>query len=253
MIEEYIKSDVGSFVHTGVGYIEFFHAINRNLHPNSYFEIGTSGGESLKAFPCDALCVDPQFIIEASPLGNRRRSFFLQMTSDEFFRTQAVRNFLPDGPDICFLDGMHRFEFLLRDFINAEAACHRNSIIFLHDCLPMNERMAERLARFDETEDISTSYGWTGDVWRILPALKKYRPDLRIILLDCGPTGLVAVTNLNPDSMALAENYHRIVDETINLSLAILGLKQLWSMFPMIDTRRLVSQPHDITAVLNIA
>jgi hypothetical protein len=253
VIEEYLKKEVDSFIHTGVGYIEFFHIINNNLRPNSYFEIGTSGGTSLKAFPCDALCIDPQFTIEASPLDARRRSFFLQMTSDEFFRTQSVRNFFPDGPDICFLDGMHRFEFLLRDFINAEAACHRNSIIFLHDCLPVNERMAERTTRFDEAEDVSTAYGWTGDVWRMLPALKKYRPDLRIILLDCGPTGLIAVTNLDPDSRTLKEKYNRIVDETMSLSLATLGFKQLWSMFPMIDTRRLASRPYDITAVFNVA
>jgi hypothetical protein len=253
MISAYIKQDTDTLNHFGFQYLEFLRILDTNLRPSTYFEIGTSEGNSLAAFTCDAVCVDPTFRIQSAPALNRGRTFFLQMTSDAFFRSYGVRHFFPSGPDICFLDGLHRFEFLLRDFINTEAACRRNSIILMHDCLPTNERMAERTNRLDESEHESTRHSWTGDVWRILPALRQYRPDLRIILLDCGPTGLVAVTRLDSDSRVLKDNYDKIVDDTMNLPLSGLGLKQLWRLFPTIETRRLVERPEDITAVFNIA
>jgi hypothetical protein len=247
-----LKQDISSLAHNGLQYLDFLRIMSDNLRPESYFEIGTSRGDSTAAFPCDVLCVDPQFIIETSPLGKRKRSYFIQMPSDEFFRLHKVRDFFPSGPDICFLDGLHRFEFLLRDFINTEAVCRPNSVILIHDCLPTNERMAERIMRVDEAEGQSTRTFWTGDVWRILPTLKKYRPDLRIMQLDCDPTGLVACTNLDPDSRLLSQNYNKIVDEMMNLPLHSLGLEPLWSLFPMIDSKYLASHPEDFTAVFNI-
>ena len=253
MMSAYIKQDTSTLFHGGVQYLDFLRLLDTHLCPASYLEIGTNEGRSLAAFKCDALCIDPNFIVDRSPLESRKRSFFFQMTSDEFFRSHDVRKFFPSGPDICFLDGMHRFEYLLRDFINVEAACHENSIILLHDCLPLNERMAERANRRDEAEDESTRYAWTGDVWRILAGLKKYRPDLRIMLLDCGPTGLVACTNLDPASGILKRKYNDIVDDVINLSLETLGMAQLWSMYPMINTRHLAAHPEDLTAVFNIS
>src|SRR5205807_717979 len=141
-------------------------------------------------------------------------------TSDEFFRSHTIRQFFPNGPDIAFLDGMHRFEYLLRDFINTERECHSRSLILMHDCLPTNERMAERSPRIDETEAHETRGCWTGDVWRMLPILRRHRPDLRLLVLDCPPTGLVACTHLNPESRLLSQNYHAIVDEFVQIELA---------------------------------
>jgi hypothetical protein len=253
MMVEYMKSEFGNLVHSGLQYLEFFELLGERLNPAAYFEIGTSEGYSLARVKCDALCVDPHFAIGAAPPLNRNRTMFFQMTSDDFFKSHAIRDMFPLGPDLCFLDGMHRFEYLLRDFINTEAACRPNSIILMHDCLPLNHRMAERTMRGDDTEDESTRYAWTGDVWRILPTLKQHRPDLRIMLLDCGPTGLVACTNLDPTSKVLSGNYDKIVDQGMNLSLNTLGLDKLWRIFPTIDTRRLAEHPEDITAIFNIS
>ena len=252
MSVNYTKTTSSPLIHGGVQYLDFLSVLSTHLNPRSYLEVGTNEGRSLAAFPCDVLCIDPDFIIEQSPLRKRKRQFYFQMTSDEFFRTNRVRDFFPDGPDICFLDGMHRFEFLLRDFINAEATCRRNSLILLHDCLPLNERMTQRANIRDESEDESTRYMWTGDVWRILPVLKQYRPDLRIRFLDCGPTGLVAVTNLDPASTVLPSLYNKIVDETMTLSLEEFGMQTLWDLYPTIDTVKLRAHPEDISAVFNI-
>lgn len=253
MMIDHIKPPSETLNHGGVQYLRFLQFLNDTLRPSSYLEVGTNEGRSLAAFDCDAICVDPNFIIELSPLRQRRRSFFFQMTSDEFFRTERVRNYFPDGPDICFLDGMHRFEYLLRDFINAEAVCRPNSIILLHDCLPLNERMTGRANIRDESEDESTRYMWTGDVWRILTVFKQHRPDLRVVFLDCGPTGLIAVTSLNPTSNVLTASYNRIVDEGMALSLSDVGMANLWGMYPTLQSMRLVEHPHDMTALFNIS
>ena len=240
-------------IHLGIHYLEFFRLLNQHCGLNSYFEIGTCEGDSLSAFSCDSVCVDTTFSILKNAINSRNRSLFFQMTSDEFFRSNRLRTYFPEGPDISFLDGLHRFEFLLRDFLNTEAECRPNSIIFLHDCLPLNERMTEREMRLDLTEDESTRYAWTGDVWRILPTLKKFRSDLQILFFDCGPTGLVGVTRLDPGSEVLRQRYDEIVDEMMSLTLSGVGLDQLWNTYPTIDTARLCAHPADLMAVLNLS
>ena len=67
-----------------------------------------------------------------------------QITSDAFFKDVDAISSLGGSPDIAFLDGMHLFEFLLRDFYNTESICDPSSVMILHDCLPLNEAMAHR-------------------------------------------------------------------------------------------------------------
>jgi hypothetical protein len=52
---------------------------------------------------------------------------------------------------------------------------------------------------------------WTGDVWRIEPILRRWRPDLRVALVDTEPTGVMVAYRLNPASVELAEAYDDIV------------------------------------------
>ena len=101
---------------------------------------------------------------------------------------------------------MHVFEYLLRDFMNTEKHARRNSVVFIHDCMPLRMDMAARRP--------IAGRGWAGDVWKIVPVLRKYRPDLKFHLLDCPPTGLVMVTNLDPSSRALEQNYYDIIAES---------------------------------------
>ncbi len=216
----------------GVPYLEFLRLVAASLRPRSYLEIGTEAGSSLRQFECDALCIDPRFQITQDPLLNRSRTLFFQMTSDDFFANHDPRRFFPDGVDVGFLDGLHHFEALLRDFMNFERCSHENSIALLHDCLPTDLAMTQRAPRWDS---------WTGDVWRILPALRKYRPDLRILLLDCPPTGLVWCGGLAAGSTILRDNYAEIVGEFSRPALDEFGLLRLRSVFPLVDTRRLAA------------
>jgi hypothetical protein len=215
-------------------------------------EIGTQQGESLARMHCDAIAVDATFAFKESPTLGRRRTFLFQMSADAFFRDYNVRSFFPLGVDVAFLDGMHRIEYLLRDFINAEKSSHRRSVVLLHDCLPLNARMARRSYTPGGAEEGEIAQAWTGDVWKMLPILQQYRPDLRILLLDCPPTGLVAVTRLDPTSTILERSYYDIVDAFAPLSIEAFGLQRLWSQFPLIDTRSLASSPENLTALLSV-
>jgi hypothetical protein len=237
---------------TGIPYELFMAILGKTLQPRGFFEIGTSRGDSLRSIKCNAVCVDPNFAIEQNVLENRETLFFFQMTSDDFFARYNLNSLLPQGVDIAFLDGMHLYEFLLRDFINTERHCHSKSLLLLHDCLPINERMAERSFRTDSTEDRATKGFWTGDVWRLLPILKKYRPDLRIHLIDCYPTGLIACSRVDPNSRVLAENFDAIVKEFSESSLSSFGLERLWDLFPIIHSGELSQDSKRIRALFEL-
>ena len=135
---------------------------------------------------------------------------------------------------------MHLFEFLLRDFINSERLAHKDSLIVLHDCCPTSVEMTEREHRPDERLDQRTKTLWTGDVWKLLPILRQYRPALKQIVLDCPPTGLVLVANLDPHSNVLKASYPEIIQTFATLGLEDYGLERFRAEFSPLDSRSLV-------------
>jgi hypothetical protein len=231
-LDPYLKYDLTSGLHTGIPYLEFLKIISSQMRPRSYLEIGTESGVSLRQFECDAICIDPAFQITSDVLAKRERTFFFQMTSNCFFANADPLKFFPRGVDVGFLDGLHHFEALLMDFINFEHNSHANSMAILHDCLPTDLLMTSRTFRWG---------GWTGDVWRVLLALKKYRQDLRIMLLDCPPTGLVVCTGMDSGSTILEARYEEIVEEFSAIHLDEAGLRGLRSLFPLVDTRKFLA------------
>ncbi len=237
---------------SGVVYIQFLQALHAHLTPRSYLEVGTSKGMSLAIACCDTIAVDPQFQIEVTATGNRTRTLLFQMTSDDFFATQNVPALLGRPVDMAFLDGMHRFEYLLRDFIGAEAACHPRSLILLHDCVPSNTRMALRQPRLGDSSEGDTAGWWTGDVWKLLPILREYRPDLRIHVLDCPPTGLVAITRLDPASSVLADRYYEIVDQHAASILDDDRLRAFWDKLELTASRPLCEEPDRLTELFTL-
>jgi hypothetical protein len=240
------------FSPSGVVYTEFFAFLDQHLRPAKYFEIGTHLGNSLKAFRCDAVCVDPEFKLAQDVLSGRRQTHFFQMTSDDFFAEQDLQAILKGPPNICFLDGMHRAEYLLRDFYNTERACSPESIIFMHDCLPSNFRMTLRTHEMGDDNEGPWKHAWTGDVWKIVPLLKTHRPDLDIKIFDCAPTGLVAVSNLDPGSTKLKDMYSSLVGELRAFDLEKHTIERLWSEVPVVSSRSLVDFPEDLTLFVDV-
>ena len=98
---------------------------------------------------------------------------------------------------------MHLFEFVLRDFINTEKYADWSSVIVFDDQLPRN---------VDEAARNRHTGAWTGDVYKIIPVLQRYRPDLRIAVMDTQPTGVMVVLGLDPTSTVLADKYDEIME-----------------------------------------
>lgn len=195
-------------------YLDVLPELCRRRVVRNYLEIGVHFGHMLARIPCDtAIGVDPGFCIDQNVAAGKRRVLLYQTTSDGFFETVKLEDQLEAPLDLSFLDGLHQYEFLLRDFYNAEAASGAGSMIVMHDCLPLTVEMTARDWTLPRQDPEPYSRMWTGDVWKIVPILARYRPDLRVRLLDCIPTGLVCVTGLDPSSRVLRERYDEIVAE----------------------------------------
>jgi len=192
---------------------EVLSAIHNWLRPKNYVEIGVAAGDSivLAAPGTRAIGIDPAPAV-SRPLPPTTTIY--AETSDDFFARHDLRGLLGGFPvDLAFIDGMHLFEFALRDFINLERNSAAGSTILLDDCYPLDRRSAERTR---------VTHFWTGDVWRVVLALKKYRPDLRIHTIAAAPTGLCVIRGLDPASRVLANSYDAVVREFLALDYNVI-------------------------------
>jgi predicted O-methyltransferase YrrM len=187
----------------GPSYRAVIDRLHRLLRPAIYLEIGVETGETLTlaAAARVAVGIDPhpeKVVVTTSP--NTRLH---AMTSDEFFARETAGTVFQEQPvDLAFIDGMHWFEHVLRDFANVEAWCTPASTILLHDCLPVADVAARR--------ERASSF-WSGDAWKALECLLEYRPDLRIRVIPTSPSGLVVVRHLDPRSTVLADRMEEIL------------------------------------------
>jgi hypothetical protein len=218
-------------------------ALHRNLQPRTYLEIGVDKGDTLRSAHCPSIAIDPAFEIDQTVIGEKTECLLYRMPSDRFFQKYDPVTLLGDRIDLAFLDGMHLYEFLLRDFINVERSCRRNSVIVLHDCVPTDLYLARRDRQDESLRPITRiPGGWCGDVWKTVLILRKYRPDLRIETFDAALTGLVVVTNLDPASQILSEKYVEAVDAFAALDLPEYGLQRYIDELNMRDAR-IVADP----------
>lgn len=223
--------------HAGEDYTHLLQRIHQGLQPKVYLEIGVADGTSLALAQCSALAIDPNFQMTKPVLAGKPCCHFYQMTSDQFFEEHDAKAILGGPVDLAFLDGMHWFEFLLRDFINTESQCHKDAVIVLHDCMPTDEYVGRRNENDQRQLGGTTHAGWwAGDVWKTLAILLKARPDLQILAFDAPPTGLVAVTRLSPESTVLREKYLQLVKEYSTKTLAECG-DELYATLNIIDAK----------------
>jgi hypothetical protein len=176
-------SDPGFPEISGQPYLDTLEAIVTGLAADWYLEIGSRTGTSLTRIPCNFIAIDPVFQLQNASFRDARQMHFFQMTSDDFFATDFLqRNAI--RPKAAFIDGMHHFEYALRDFANCEAVMDKDGVVLLHDVCPTTYGMASR-----DTTELEASRAWTGDVWKVVVALKDFRPDLEVHVLDCFKTG----------------------------------------------------------------
>lgn len=199
---------------------EFLRELHRLVRPRNYLEIGVNDGKSLALARVPSIAIDPAFKVTV-PI--RCDVQLAKATSDDFFaRPDPIRhlsggrnpwrNLRRGRPlfdhwrggttlDLAFIDGLHLFEFALRDFMNVERFSRWSSVIVFDDMLPRNE---DEAARDRHTGD------WAGDVYKMIPVLEEHRPDLLVIPVDTEPTGVMVVLGADPANRVLRERYDAI-------------------------------------------
>ena len=180
-------------------YLETLRQVHEQLQPRFYLEIGVRRGSSLELAACPALGIDPEPDLAAEPALHHR---LCRKTSDAFFEQDAPSFLAGQKMDLVFIDGMHLFEFALRDFMNAEQYALPGTLIVIDDIYPNHPLQAERRRQ---------SRVWTGDIWKLHDCLKSERPDLVMIAVDTAPSGLLMVAGLNPANRTLLEHYNPLV------------------------------------------
>lgn len=203
---------------------EFLRHLHRIYRPRNYLEIGVNDGRSLALSRVPSVAVDPAFRVVTDISCDVH---LVRATSDAFFarkdpllhlrngrnpfRALARRdplNLMGGDPklELSFIDGMHLFEYALRDFMNVEKHSRWSSVIVLDDMLPRDVDEAAR--------DRHTKY-WTGDVYKVAQVLRRYRPDLVVVEVDTEPTGVVVVFGADPGSTVLKNAYDKIIEEYV--------------------------------------
>jgi hypothetical protein len=193
----------------GPDYLEVIRWVHQILKPSLYIEIGVEGGNSLS----NTLPTTKSIGIDPAPNpASRRNGDIYAMTSDKFFaKVEAGKISGVHGYSLAFIDGLHTYDQALRDFINLEKLSSADSVIMLHDCIPLDEISSSnpRISQF-----------YTGDVWKTLLIIVRNRPDLKICIVPAWPSGLVLVRGLNSKSNLLNEKFSVLVDQYRPLSFA---------------------------------
>jgi hypothetical protein len=201
---------------------EFLRELHKVSANRNYLEIGVNDGRSLTLSRVPSIAIDPAFKVVTEI---RCDVHLAKATSDDFFARDnplvhlrggrhplrnLARNRSPFGYwrrttlDLAFIDGMHLFEYALRDFINVEKHADWGSVIVFDDMLPRN---------VDEAARDRHTNAWTGDVYKLVEVLARYRPDLVTVLVDTQPTGQLVVFGADHESSVLKDKYDEIIAE----------------------------------------
>lgn len=193
---------------------EFLAKLHVTLQPRGYLEIGVFSGDSLRLVNrgTPAIGIDPDPHLHGHFPGTTQ---VYRMTSDQFFEdfiTPEIRdpsmdlahidNVLAGSLDLAFIDGMHLFEYALRDFMNVEQYSNPRTVVVLDDVLPRNQHEAARE---------QCPGDWTGDVWKVPRILQSTRGDLQMYLVNTEPTGTAVVYGLDPTSTKLQDVYDQAI------------------------------------------
>ncbi|MEU6372342.1 class I SAM-dependent methyltransferase [Streptomyces sp. NPDC046909] len=203
---------------------EFLRELHKVSANRNYLEIGVNDGRSLTLSRVPSIAIDPAFKVVSEI---RTDVHLVKATSDDFFARANPLAHLKGGRhplrnlrrgrspigywrrttlDLSFIDGMHLFEYALRDFINVEKYSDWGSVIVLDDMLP---RSIDEAARDRHTN------AWTGDVYKMIEVLNRFRPDLVTVLVDTQPTGQLIVFGADPNNTVLKDKYDEIIAEYV--------------------------------------
>lgn len=135
--------------------------VHKNDSNLRYLEIGCNQNETFNSIPLlNKTGVDP---IQG---GNVKK------TSDEFFSSNQ------DFFDIIFIDGLHTYDQVKKDMVNALNYLNDDGYVLIHDMLPVN---------WKQQHVPQLSNDWTGDGWKIInDLLNSSGLEFKIITVNFG-------------------------------------------------------------------
>lgn len=170
----------------------------------NYLEIGVFNGRVFfrvkstfkiavdPSFAFDALRKAGKFFINPYNLFNR----YIEKKSDDFFAEDAPELFANKKCNLSLIDGMHEYQFALRDAENVLKYLSEDGVIIMHDCNPITK---EEACTFEEWKAKGFKGQWNGDVWKTIMHLRTFRDDINVFVLDCDQ-GLGIITKQKPES-----------------------------------------------------
>jgi hypothetical protein len=168
-------------------------ALAKQLGCRRYLEVGVFEGTTFHDVDIEErTAVDVAFAFDIKPLENERTRFFSQK-SDDFFDAEPIQ----PPYDLVFIDGLHRFEQVVRDLSNALLRTHARSAIILDDTVPEDAYSAYRdgpaSGQFRKIDRMPEIRGWQGDVYKTVFYIHDFLPGLnyRTITSEGNPQTLV--------------------------------------------------------------
>jgi len=154
---------------------DVINALIKRYNFKSYLEIGYESGDSFDPVECEIKeAVDPNPSKECESCH--------VMTSDAYFENNT-----PEF-DIVFIDGLHDYEQVKRDFDNSLKFA---KVIVLHDMNPENEEQAK---------PFKDGGGWCGDCYKVAIDMYNGEYGLHYLTVDCNfGCGVVFNTEINMD------------------------------------------------------
>ena len=133
-----------------------------NIPSCKYLEIGCQDNNLFDSVPViNKTGIDPE------------RGGTIRATSDDFFLTNQ------DMFDVIFLDGLHTYEQVRKDVVNALNCIKTSGYILIHDMLP-SDWISQHVPNISQGV-------WHGDVWKVAFELaKSVDIDFKIVKIDCG-------------------------------------------------------------------
>jgi Methyltransferase domain len=200
---------------------------------NNYFEIGVHNGHVLFKIRSNfKIAVDPDFVFDffrkaGKILMNPCNLFnqYFEKTSDDFFRQDAERVFATKKVQIALIDGLHQYDYALRDIENTLKYLSDDGVILVHDCNPLSQSAS---STWEDWQASGEKGFWNGDVWKAIVHLRSTRNDINIFVLDCDH-GLGVVTK---GLMEKPLSYQRERIEKLTYSELAANREQLLNLKP---------------------
>lgn len=183
--------------------LEIIQTLMQKKNLKNYLEIGVFNGHIFFRIRSNfKLAVDPEFRFDNMRIWGKTLinpynlyNQYFSKTSDAFFNEDAPRVINNKKIDIALIDGMHEYDYALRDVENTLRYLSDDGVIIMHDCNPLTKTAASSFREWEERKFADT---WNGDVWKVILHMQSLRNDVNAFTLDCDH-GLGIITKGKPE------------------------------------------------------